>query len=258
MTINQQWIAFITILNKEITRFLRIWTQTLLPPVITQSLYFLIFGGFVGKAIKIGNLEYMAFLVPGLVMMAVIASSFANVVSSFFGSKFQKNIEELLVSPTPNWIIINGYVAGGVIRGVLVGLIVYLVSTFFVSPSIQNPLWVIIFVLLTAIIFALGGLLNSIFAKRFDDTVIFQTFILTPLTYFGGVFYLIKDLPGIWQNLSKINPILYMINGFRYGFFGAEFSDINVYASLFLLLFLGVTLYGVCWWLLNKGYGLKN
>lgn len=258
MTTYQKWIAFVTILNKEITRFLRIWTQTLLPPVITQSLYFLIFGGFVGKTIRINGIGYMEFLVPGLVMMAVIASSFANVVSSFFGSKFQKNIEELLVSPTPNWIIINGYVAGGVIRGILVGIIVYAVSAFFVPPTMQNPLWVIIFVVLTAIIFALGGLLNSIFAKRFDDTVIFQTFILTPLTYFGGVFYLIKDLDPVWQVLSKVNPILYMINGFRYGFFGSNFSDINVFTSLGLLLTLGITLYFLCWWLLNKGYGLKN
>ncbi len=251
------WIAFKTILRKEVVRFLRIWSQTLLPPVITQSLYFIIFGGFIGSQIPdINGVSYMSFIVPGLVMMAVINSSFTNVVSSFFGSKFQKNIEELLVSPTPNWIIVAGYVGGGVLRGLLVGAIVFLVSLFFINPLIHNIWLILLFVILTSVLFALGGLINAIFAKKFDDTMIFPTFILTPLTYFGGVFYSIDRLPAVWQNVSKLNPILYMVDGFRYGFFG--FADVNIWVSVSILVGLTIVLASFSERLLRKGIGMKN
>ena len=236
---------------------MRIWSQTLLPPVITQSLYFVIFGGFIGSQIPpINGVSYMAFIVPGLIMMAVINSSFQNVVSSFFGSKFQRNIEELMVSPVPNSVIIAGYVIGGVIRGILVGIIVFLISLLFVQPPIYNLALVLLFVILTAIVFALGGMLNAIFAKKFDDISIFPTFILTPLTYFGGVFYSIHRLPEFWQGLSRLNPILYMVDGFRYGFFG--FADINVGLSVGILVGLSVILSAACYYFLEKGIGLKS
>jgi len=250
-------VAYFTILRKEIIRFMRIWMQTLLPPVITQTLYFIIFGTFIGSQIKdINGISYMAFIIPGLVMMAVINSSFQNVVSSFFGSKFQKNIEELMVSPTPNWVIIAGYVSGGVIRGLIVGILVFIISVLFTAPVIFN-FWVIaFFIVLTAVMFSLGGLINAIFAKTFDDISIFPTFILLPLTYFGGVFYSIADLPEVWQNFSRFNPILYMIDGFRYGFYG--FSDVNILFSASLLIGLTFVLMLISYFLLKKGIGLKN
>lgn len=257
MDLYHQWIAFYTLLRKEIVRFMRIWTQTLLPPVITQSLYFIIFGGFIGSQLRsVNGVSYMTFIVPGLVMMSVITSSFSNVVSSFFGAKFQRNIEELMVSPTPNWIIIAGYTAGGVLRAFMVGIIVYLVAALFTHIPIFNIGIVLIFVLLTAIVFALGGLINAIFATKFDDINIFPTFILTPLTYFGGVFYSIKDLPVFWQNISKLNPILYMVDGFRYGFFGT--SDLNIFLSAGILI--GFTIILICTnlYMLKKGTGLKS
>lgn len=251
------WISFYTIVRKEIVRFLRIWTQTLLPPVVNQSLYFIIFGGFIGSQIKnVNGIPYMAFIVPGLVMMAVITSSFTNVVSSFFGAKFQRNIEELMVSPTPNWVIILGYVMGGVARGILVGLIVFLISAFFVHPVVYNGWLIALFVFLTAVVFSLGGFINAIFATKFDDVSIFPTFVLTPLTYFGGVFYSINQLPTMWQSLTKLDPILYMVDGFRYGFFGV--SDVDVGFSIAMLLGFTVLLTGVAMYLLKKGIGLKS
>ncbi len=257
MYLKSNFIAFQTILNKEIARFLRIWTQTLLPPVITQSLYFIIFGGFIGSQIKdISGISYMQFIVPGLVMMAIINSSYTNVVSSFFGSKFQKNIEELLVSPVSTSTIIAGYTGGGVARGLLVGAIVLAVSAFFTTPQLENIGIILIFSTLTATIFALGGLLNGIFATKFDDMSIFSTFILTPLTYFGGVFYSIKDLPLIWQSISKVNPILYMVDGFRYGFYGI--SDFNIYTSMNTLFFVCFILFIINYYLIKKGVGLRT
>lgn len=250
------WISFYTILRKEVMRFLRIWMQTLLPPVITQSLYFVIFGGFIGSQIPdINGVPYMAFIVPGLVMMAVINGSFSNVVSSFFGSKFMRNIDELLVSPTPNWVIIAGYVGGGALRGVMVGAIVFLISMFFINPVIHNIWVVLLFVVMTSVLFSLGGLINAVFAKKFDDTMIFPTFILTPLTYFGGVFYSIHRLPEFWQGLSKLNPIFYMVDGFRYGFFG--FADMNLGFSAGLLVGLTFVMVILCNWLLKRGVGMK-
>jgi len=257
MNAHDTLISFYTILRKEIVRFLRIWSQTLLPPVINQSLYFIIFGGFIGSQIRnIQGIPYMAFIVPGLVMMAVINSSFSNVVSSFFGSKFQKNIEEIMVSPTPNWVIIAGFAMGGVARGLLVGAIVFLISALFTHPVVFNMWIVVLFVFLTAVVFSLGGLINGIFATKFDDVSIFPTFVLTPLTYFGGVFYSIKDLPGFWQTITKFNPILYMVDGFRYGFFG--FSDVDIRFSIFMLVGFTVLLAGIAWYLLKKGIGIRN
>ncbi|MDY6967838.1 MAG: ABC transporter permease [Spirochaetota bacterium] len=257
MNYKEKITALLTIIRKEIKRFIRIWLQTLLPPVVTQTLYFIIFGKFIGT--RIGNIQgisYMAFIVPGLVMMSVINSSYMNVVSSFFGSKFHRNVEELMVSPTPNWVIIAGYVIGGAIRGILVGLIVFSISIFFTRPVIYNFWIVSIFIILTAIVFALSGFTNAIFAKKFDDISIFPTFIITPLIYLGGIFYSIQNLPKFWQSVSKLNPILYMINGFRFGFHG--FSDVNVITSIIILITFTVTLVSINLFLLKKGTGLKS
>lgn len=254
---NSNLIAFQTIVRKEVTRFLRIWSQTLLPPVITQSLYFIIFGAFIGSQISdINGISYMAFIIPGLVMMGVINSSFMNVVSSFYSSKFMKNYEELMVSPASNSAIIFGYVIGGALRGLMVGILIFIVSILFIRPEIAHFGLILVFIILTSIVFALGGLINGIFAKSFDDISIFPTFILTPLTYFGGVFYSINNLPPLWQTVSKFNPILYMVDGFRYGFYG--FSDIPIVYSLGMLIAFSVILYGITAYLLNKGIGLKN
>ncbi len=252
-----QLIACQTIVNREVTRFMRIWIQTLLPPVITQTLYYVIFGQFIGSQIReIQGVSYMAFIVPGLVMMAVINNAFTNVVSSFFSSKFQRSIEEILVSPTENWAIVAGYVAGGVLRGVMVGIIVFGISVFFVHPQVHDFFIIVIFIVLTAVVFSLGGLVNAIFAKKFDDISIFPTFILTPLTYLGGVFYSIHDLPVFWQRVSQLNPILYMVNGFRFGFYG--FSDVNVGGSILMLLAFVAGLTRISLYLLNKGVGIRN
>ncbi len=257
MTKHGQYIAYTTIVRKEVTRVLRIWPQTLFPPVITQTLYFLIFGKFIGAQIRdIHGVSYMSFIIPGLVMMAVINNSFMNVVSSFFSSKFQRSIEELLVSSTSNKIIIAGYVTGGVVRGIIVGFLVFLVSIFFTRPQIHHLGIIFPFVFLTAVVFALGGLLNAIFAKKFDDISIFPTFILTPMIYLGGVFYSIDNLPPFWQMISKFNPVLYMVNGFRYGFHG--FSDVNVLASFMILVVFAAVLTAVNLVLLARGTGLKT
>lgn len=250
-------VAFKTIVRKEVVRFTRIWPQTLLPPVVTQSLYFIIFGKFIGAQIgNIHNVSYMDFIVPGLVMMSVINNSYANVVSSFFSSKFQRNVEELLVSPVSDWVILSGYVLGGVLRGIIVAVLVFGVSVFFSHPKVENFGWIFLFVVLTAVVFSLGGFLNALFAKKFDDVSIFPTFILTPLTYLGGVFYSITSLPELWQNVSKANPILYMVNGFRYGFLG--FSDVPLGISFGILVGFIVILSAANLYLLKKGIGLKN
>ena len=257
MDFYHNYVALKTIVRKEVVRFTRIWSQTLLPPVITQSLYFIIFGKFIGPQIgNIHGVSYMSFIVPGLVMMAVINNSYANVVSSFFGSKFQRNVEEILVSPTADWVIVAGYVLGGVLRGIIVAGLVFGVSIFFTHPQVANVGWIFLFVVLTALVFSLGGFLNALFATRFDDVSIFPTFILTPLTYFGGVFYSIHSLPGLWQKFSLLNPILYMVNGFRFGFYG--FSDVAVGFSLGILVILVVILTAVNLYFLKKGIGLKN
>ena len=245
----QYWIAFKSLISKEIHRFTRIWVQTLVPPAITMTLYFIIFGNLIGK--RIGDMEgfsYMEYIVPGLIMMSVITNSYSNVASSFFSAKFQHNIEELLVARVPNYIIIAGYVGGGVLRGLSVGLIVSVVSLLFVSLNIAH-LWVIIAtVVMTSIVFSLGGLINAIFARTFDDISIIPTFVLTPLTYLGGVFYSINLLPEVWQIVSKVNPIVYMVNAFRYGFLGV--SDVGIGTSFTVLTLFVIALYGVAYYLI--------
>jgi len=251
------WISFKTIIRKEVIRFLRIWPQTLLPSAITMTLYFIIFGNFIGSQIgEIQGFTYMQFIVPGLIMMAMITNSYSNVTSSFFGAKFQRNIEELLVSPTRPMTIILGFVLAGVLRGFLVGIVVLIVASFFTDLVVQNALLLIGFAFVTCFLFSTIGLLNGMFAKKFDDVSIVPTFILTPLIYLGGVFYSIAALPEIWQNVSRLNPILYMINGFRYSFIGI--SDINVLYAFSASVIFSVVLLIVTHSLLKKGVGLKN
>jgi ABC-2 type transport system permease protein len=252
----QIFTALQTIWIKECTRFLRIWVQTLVPPAITMSLYFVIFGNLIGKRIgEMGGFSYMEFIVPGLIMMSIITNSYSNVSSSFFSAKFQRNIEELLVSPVPTWVIIMGFVGGGVARGLLIGIIVTTVSLFFVDVHIHNFGIIFITLLLTSTLFATAGLINGIFAKTFDDISVVPTFILTPLTYLGGVFYSLTLLPEFWQMVSKANPIVYMVNGFRYGFLGV--SDVNYLYSLGLLVGFNAILFSVAYYLLNKGTGIR-
>lgn len=257
MTLQEKVIAFYTILLKEVRRFTRIWVQTILPSVITTTLYFLIFGYLIGA--RIGDMDgfkYMDYIVPGLIMMAVITNSYSNVVASFFSAKFQRNIEEMLVSPMPNYIILLGFVAGGVARGLAVGAVVTAVALFFSALPVQHLLITSSVILLTAILFSLAGFLNGQFAKSFDDIAIVPTFVLTPLTYLGGVFYSIKLLPPFWQQLSLANPILYMVNAFRYGLLGA--SDIDLYVSYAIILGFIVGLFVLALHLLNRGYGIRN
>ncbi|MWN04903.1 ABC transporter permease [Gilliamella sp. Pas-s95] len=254
---NLYWIALKSIWRKEVTRFLRIWVQTLIPPVITMSLYFIIFGNLIGSRVgEMGGFSYMAFIVPGLIMMSVITNSYTNVCSSFFSAKFQRNIEELLVAPVPTHILILGYVGGGVMRGILTGILVTIVSLFFVRYEVHSWLFVVCTLLLTSILFSLAGLLNAVFAKSFDDISIIPTFVLTPLTYLGGVFYSITMLPDFWQWISKINPIVYMINGFRYGFLGVTDVPLGITFSILILFVTG--LYVIAWRLIESGRGLRS
>ncbi len=250
-------IALKSILHKEIHRFMRIWVQTLVPPAITISLYFVIFGSLIGARIgEMGGFDYMSFIVPGLIMMSVITNSYSNVASSFFSAKWQRNVEEMLVAPVPNWVIVAGYVGGGMARGMLVGSIVTFVAMFFVDIQIHN-IWVIIAtVALTSATFALGGLINAIFAGSFDEISIIPTFILTPLTYLGGVFYSISLLPEFWQGVSQINPIVYMVNAFRYGFLGI--TDVSLVLSFSVLGVFIVSLYTIAMVLITKGIGLRS
>ncbi|MBS9429725.1 ABC transporter permease [Photorhabdus akhurstii] len=251
------WVALKTIWIKEITRFGRIWVQTLLPPVITMSLYFIIFGSLIGSRIgEMGGVDYMQFIVPGLIMMAVITNSYANVSSSFFGAKFQRSIEELLVAPVPTHIVIVGFVGGGVARGVCVGILVTLVSLFFVPLHIHAWWMIVVTLLMTSVLFSLGGLLNSIFAKTFDDISIIPTFVLTPLTYLGGVFYSLTLLPPFWQAVSKLNPIVYMVSGFRYGFLGI--TDVSLIVTLSVLTAFIMVFYLAAWYLIETGRGLRT
>lgn len=251
------WVSFKTIVNKEVTRILRIWPQTILPPAITMTLYFIIFGNLIGSRIgEMGGYDYMEFIVPGLIMMSVITNSYGNVVSSFFGSKFQHNIEELLVSPTANAVILAGYIAGGMLRGLLVGAVVTAISLFFTHLSVANWPVTISVVLLTSVLFSLMGFTNAVYAKKFDDIAIVPTFILTPLTYLGGVFYSIKLIPDFWQTLSLANPILYMVNAFRYGILGVSDISIFVAYSIILLFIAGFFVFNMT--LLKKGVGIRN
>ncbi len=257
MSYYELWVAFSTIVVKEIRRFTRIWVQTLLPPAITMTLYFIIFGNLIGTRIgEMGGFNYMEFIVPGLIMMSVITNSYGNVVSSFFSTKFQRNIEELLVSPMPNWVILSGYIIGGVSRGLAVGFIVTLLSLFFTDLQIHHLFITIATVFLTAVLFSLGGFINAIYANSFDDISIVPTFILTPLTYLGGVFYSIQLLPDFWQGVSQLNPILYMVNTFRYGILGV--SDINVNFAFGIIVLFNVVLFSIALKLLNSGKGIRQ
>ncbi len=255
---NQQiYIALQTIVTKEVRRFTRIWVQTLLPPAITMSLYFVIFGNIVGSRVgQMGGFDYMQYIVPGLIMMSVITNSYSNVVSSFYSAKFQRSIEELMVSPVPPHIILTGYVIGGMVRGLLVGLIVTLLSLFFTQLHIHHFLVIIYSVLVTSVLFSLGGFINAVFAKSFDDISIVPTFVLTPLTYLGGVFYSIDNLSPFFQTISLFNPIVYMVNTFRYGILGV--SDVNVTLSLSLITIGTIALYFYALRLLTSGRGMKE
>ncbi len=250
-------VAFQTILTKEILRFSRIWIQTILPPVITTTLYFIIFGNLIGQRIgDMGGVSYIDFIVPGLILMAVITNSYANVVSSFFSSKYQRHVEELLISPVPNWVILGGFVGGGVTRGVVVGITVTAVSMLFTDLNIHNYGWTLMVFVLTSVLFALAGFINAIYANSFDDISVVPTFVLTPLTYLGGVFYSIQMLPTVWQQVSLANPVLYMVNAFRYGLLGV--SDIHIGVALVIILLFIAGLTGFSLSLLQRGVGIKS
>lgn len=257
MNFQQQLVALLTITRKEIRRFTRIWMQTLLPPVITMTLYFIIFGKLIGSRIgEMGGVDYMSFVVPGLIMMSVITNSYSNVASSFFSTKFQRSIEEILVSPTPNYIILLGFVLGGTLRGLSVGVIVTIVAFFFTDLQVNHLGVTVAIVFLTAVLFSVAGFINALYAQSFDDISIIPTFILTPLTYLSGVFYSISLLPDFWQDVSRLNPVLYMVNAFRYGILGV--SDINVataFTSIFVFLFL---LVGIALFILSRGNRLRS
>ncbi len=257
MNLKLNLIAMQTIVRKEMIRVLRIWVQTIVPPAITMTLYFIIFGNLIGRRIgTMDGFDYMQYIAPGLIMMSVITNSYGNVVSSFFGAKFGRHIEEMIVSPMSNATIIIGHVVGGVLRGLLVGLLVTVVALFFTRLQVQHPFIMISIVLLSSTVFALAGLINAIFAKKFDDIAIVPTFVLTPLTYLGGVFYSISLLPEFWQNVSKANPILYMVNAFRYGILGT--SDIGIGTAYAILIVFVVGLFSVCLYLLNRGVGIRE
>ena len=257
MTTAEKWVAFQTILIKEVRRFTRIWLQTLLPPAITISLYYIIFGALIGPRIgEMSGFSYMEFVVPGLIMMSVITNSYSNVVSSFFSTKYQRSVEEMLVSPVPNYIILLGFCIGGVARGLSVGVIVTLLSLFFTDLQVSNPGVTVGIVLCTSIMFSLAGFINAVFARNFDDISIIPTFVLTPLTYLGGVFYSISLLPEFWQNVSMANPVLYMVNAFRYGLLGV--SDIDVTWAFIMVILFSVALFVFALRQLEKGSRLRS
>lgn len=258
LTVAQRnWIALVTIMRREVARILRIWGQTLVPPAITMTLYFLIFGGLIGSRIgTMDGISYMSFIVPGLVMMSVIQNSYGNISSSFFGAKFGRHVEELLVSPMPNWVILGGYVAGAVLRGLMVGAIVLLIAMLFTKVRLPHPLVTLSTVLLGATIFSLAGFINAVYAKKFDDVAIVPVFILTPLTYLGGVFYSVKLLPGWAQAMTHANPIFYMVNAFRFGLLGV--SDVPLWVAYTLMLGFVAGLGALALWLLKRGVGLRS
>jgi ABC-2 type transport system permease protein len=252
-----EWIGFKTIIIREFSRIVRIWGQTIVPPAVTATLYFIIFGSLIGRRVgQVGGYDYMQFIAPGLIMMSVITNSYANVVSSFFGAKFGKHLEELLVSPLPNWLIVAGYMGGGILRGVLVGTVVTLVSLFFTRLALTHVFAVITAVLLTSIAFSLGGLVNAMFAKNFDQISWFPTFVLTPLTYLGGVFYSITMLPRWAHIVSHANPILYMVSAFRYGFLGTTDVDLTLAYGIMIAAAAGMFALSVA--LLNRGAGIRD
>ena len=257
MFANHRFIAFETIVIKEVRRFMRIWLQTLVPPAITIGLYFVIFGNLVGRRIgEMGGFDYMQFIVPGLIMMSVIQNSYSNVVSSFFSHKFQRSVEELLVAPVPNYVILAGFVVGGMARGLAVGGIVTVMALFFADLQNAHPFITTTLILMTSLVFSMAGFINAIFANSFDDISIIPTFVLTPLIYLGGVFYSIQLLPDFWRFVSGVNPIFYMVNAFRYGILGS--SDVDVYWAFVILSIFAVCLYAGCIWCLRRSTGLRH
>ena len=257
MNLRLNLVAAKTIIRKEMVRVLRIWVQTIVPPAITMTLYFIIFGNLIGRRIgTMDGFDYMQYIAPGLIMMSVITNSYGNVVSSFFGAKFSRHIEEMLVSPMSNATIILGHVAGGVLRGLLVGALVTIVALFFTKLEVRHPLVMISIVLLSSIVFALAGFINAVFAKKFDDISIVPTFVLTPLTYLGGVFYSISLLPEFWQTVSLANPILYMVNAFRFGILGT--SDIGIGTAYAILITFVIVLFTACYQLMHRGVGIRE
>ncbi len=257
MNIALNLVAVKTIIRKEMSRVLRIWVQTIVPPAITMTLYFIIFGNLIGRRIGVmDGFDYMQYIAPGLIMMSVITNSYGNVVSSFFGAKFGKHVEEMLVAPMSYATIIIGHVAGGVLRGLLVGALVTVIALFFTNLQVAHPFVTISIVLLSSIVFSLAGFINAVFAKKFDDISIVPTFVLTPLTYLGGVFYSISMLPEFWQSVSKLNPILYMVNAFRYGILGT--SDIGIGQAYAILLVFVVLLFSGCMYLMRRGIGIRE
>ncbi|UYG00992.1 ABC transporter permease [Halomonas sp. GD1P12] len=257
MNATQTLVALWTLVIKEVKRFTRIWPQTLLPPSITMAMYFIIFGNLIGSRIgAMDGFSYMDFIVPGLIMMSVITNSYSNVASSFFSNKFQRSVEEMMVSPMPNWVILSGFILGGMARGLGVGLIVTVVSLFFTRLSLEHPLLTLLVVVLTSALFSIGGFINALLANKFDDISIVPTFVLTPLTYLGGVFYSISMLPDFWQGVSMLNPILYMVNVFRYGFLGV--SDIPVGWALAAVFAFIVVLFTVALFMLERGRGIRS
>lgn len=251
------WISFLTIVRKESHRFFRLWIQTMLPSVVTSALYFMIFGGVIGSRItNMAGVSYLAFIVPGLIMMSIINNAYTNVVSSFFGAKFQRHIEEILVSPTPSLVILLGFVIGGVLRGVVVGLLVTIVACFFHPLNIAHPLLMGCIVFFIAMLFSLAGFINAVYARTFDDISLVPTFLLMPLTYLGGVFYSIDLLPPFWQKLSLFNPILYMIDAFRFSMIGV--SDIPIENTVVFIITFTTVLFVVAYTLLVKGVGIRS
>lgn len=257
MNAKRIWIAYCTVVRKDVVRIVRLWQQTFLPSVITTALYFLVFGTFIGSQLPpIHGLSYIQFIVPGLVMMQVIMNAYSNTSTALFMAKFQNNLQEMLVSPMPEWVIVAGYVTAGIVRGFIIGVLVLLTALFFMHLTIYNIAVVLAAFILTCVLFSLGGFLNAMFANTFDSISIVPTFILTPLTFLGGVFYSISRFPPFWQKISLINPILYMVNLFRYGFLGV--SDVSLTLALSILIGLTVVFIVTILWLFKKGIGLKN
>jgi ABC-2 type transport system permease protein len=251
-------VALGTIVRREIMRILRIWTQTLIPPAITMTLYFVIFGTLIGRRIGVveHGFSYMQYIVPGLVMMSIITNSYGNISSSFFGAKFGRFVEEMLVSPMPNWVILLGYVTGAVVRGVIVGALVLVIALFFTDLHVAHPLITFLSVVLGASVFSLAGFVNAVFAKKFDDIALVPTFVLTPLTYLGGVFYSVDLLGEPWHTISLANPILYMVNAFRFGVLGV--SDVPIVTAFVVMLVFVAGLAAVALRLLTRGVGLRS
>ena len=249
--------AYNTIVIKEVSRFMRIWVQTIIPPAVSMALYFLIFGNLIGPRIgSMSGFAYIQYIAPGLIMMSIINNSYANVVSSFFGAKFQRHIEEMLVAPIPNFVILAGYITGGIARGIIVGIVVTIVAMFYTKLQIHSYLIIVLVVLMTSILFSLAGFINAVFAKKFDDISIIPTFILTPLIYLGGVFYSINLLPEFWQTVSRLNPILYMVNAFRYGLLGV--SDISLLTAFPIITVFIIILFAFSLYLMHTGKGIKT